>query len=241
MMTLGEKNTSGKSGRMALRGATRLILPRSGFVQQIFMNNLIRIIILAFLSFLLSGGFCLAEVTTNTPVEEVPEPKWATPIEREGLPNFHKVSEDLYRGAQPTAEGMQELKKLGIKTVINLRAFHSDRDEIGETELDYEHIPIPAWRLKEEHVIQFLKLVIDKSRTPVFVHCMHGADRTGVMSAIYRIVIEDWTKEEAIKEMTEGGFGFHKIWKNLIRFVEDMDIEEIKKKAGIKSKQDESE
>jgi len=207
------------------------------------MSNkyLIRTIVLTFLSLLSSGEFCLAEVTTETSAEEVVRHEWATPIEREGLPNLHKVSEELYRGAQPTAEGMKELKKLGVKTVINLRAFHSDRDEIGETELDYEHIPIPAWRLKEEHIIQFLKLMTDKSRTPVFVHCMHGADRTGAMSAIYRIVIEGWPKEEAIEEMTKGGFGFHKIWKNLIKFVEDLNIEEIKKKAGIESKQDGSE
>jgi protein tyrosine phosphatase (PTP) superfamily phosphohydrolase (DUF442 family) len=207
------------------------------------MSNkyLIQAIIPVLLGFFLSGGYCLAEVTTETSAEEVVQYEWASPIEREGLPNLHKVSEELYRGAQPTAEGMQELKKLGIKTVINLRAFHSDRDEIGETELDYEHIPIPAWRLKEEHVIQFLKLVTDKSRTPVFVHCMHGADRTGVMSAIYRIVIEGWPKEEAIREMTKGGFGFHTIWKNLIRFVEDLDIEEIKRKAGIEIGQEKSE
>lgn len=207
------------------------------------MSNkyLIQAIIPVLLSFFLSGGYCLAEVTTETSTEEVVQYEWASPIKREGLPNLHKVSEELYRGAQPTAEGMKDLKKLGIKTVINLRAFHSDRDEIGETELDYEHIPIPAWRLKEEHVIQFLKIVTDKSRTPVFVHCMHGADRTGVMSAIYRIVIEGWPKEEAIQEMTEGGFGFHKIWKNLIRFVEDLDIEETKKKAGIEIEQEKSE
>ena len=31
-----------------------------------------------------------------------------------GVPNFHKVSEDLYRGAQPTQEGFRELVKLGI-------------------------------------------------------------------------------------------------------------------------------
>jgi tyrosine-protein phosphatase SIW14 len=202
---------------------------------------LIRAIIPVLLSFFMSGGYCLAEVTTEPPTEEVVQHEWATPIEREGLPNLHKVSEELYRGAQPTAEGMQELKKMGIKTVVNLRAFHSDRDEIGDTELDYEHIRMTAWHPEEEDLVRFLKIVTDKNQTPVFVHCMHGADRTGVMSVVYRIVIEGWTKEEAIQEMTEGGFGFHTIWKNLIRFVEDLDIEEIKQKAGIKIEQERSE
>ncbi len=199
----------------------------------------IRIILAILLSFLLLSA-CPAETATDTPAEDVGQSEWATPIEREGLPNLHKVSEDLYRGAQPTAEGMKELKKLGIKTVINLRAFHSDRDEIGDTELDYVHIRMTAWHPEEEDIIRFLKIVTDKNRTPVFVHCQYGADRTGVMSAIYRIIVDGWSKEEAIKEMTEGGFGFHKIWKNLIRFVENLDIEDIKQKVGIESKQDES-
>ena len=136
---------------------------------------------------------------------------------------------------------INSLAKIGVKTVVNLRAFHSDRDEIGDTELDYEHIRMTAWHPEEEDIVRFLQIVTDKNRIPVFVHCMHGADRTGAVSAVYRIVIEGWTKEEAIQEMTEGGFGFHKIWKNLIRFVEDLDIEEIKKKAGIEIEQEKSE
>lgn len=202
---------------------------------------LLQTIIVLFLSLFGFHGFCLAEIETSTSAKKGTQHEWATPIKREGLPNLHKVSEDLYRGAQPTAEGMKELKKMGIKTVLNLRGFHSDKDEIGETKLDYEHIPIKAWSLKEEYVVQFLQIVTDKDRLPVFVHCLHGADRTGVMSAIYRIVVEGWTKEEAIKEMTEGGFGFHKIWKKYIGFIENLNIEEIKKKAGIENKAENSE
>ncbi|MFW6163091.1 MAG: hypothetical protein ACODAJ_10005, partial [Planctomycetota bacterium] len=75
------------------------------------------------------------------PTELPPQPRqWATPIDKPGLPNLHQVSEDLYRGAQPTAEGMRQLKAMGVRTVINLRKLHSDRDEIGDTGLAYEHI-----------------------------------------------------------------------------------------------------
>jgi hypothetical protein len=77
---------------------------------------------------------------------EVPRPeKWATPLKLPGLPNLHKVSDDLYRGAQPTADGMRELKKLGVKTVVNLRTARSDKDELGDTGLAYEEIPMTAW------------------------------------------------------------------------------------------------
>ncbi len=70
---------------------------------------------------------------------------WAVSLKLEGVPNFNKVSEDLYRSAQPTSEGMINLKAMGIKTIVNLRSFNSDRDEIGETGLGYEHIYMKAW------------------------------------------------------------------------------------------------
>jgi len=65
------------------------------------------------------------------------------------------------------------------------------------------------------------------------VHCQHGADRTGMMTAIYRIAVEGWSKEDAIKEMTEGGFGFHAIWKDLPVYVRTLDVERIAAEAGV--------
>ena len=193
-----------------------------------------------FLPLLSQYGCWLAEGATETPIEEPQQREWATPIELEGVPNLHKVSDVLYRGAQPTAEGMQALKKLGITTVVNLRAFHSDRDEIGDIELVYEHIPIIAVYPQEDDILRFLDIITDDARTPVFVHCMQGADRTGLMSAIYRIILQDWTKEEAIEEMTEGSFGFHGIFQNFIRYLERLNIEELKRKAGLDEKQEKS-
>ncbi len=180
---------------------------------------------------LLTTGCALATVEKNT-VETRPK-SWAKPINVPGLPNFHQVNDSLYRGAQPTAEGMKHLKKMGIKTVINLRAFHSDQDEIGDTGLAYVHIPMKAWHAEEEDVVKFLKIVTNKDRTPVFVHCQHGVDRTGAVNAVYRLAVCGWNKQEAISEMTQGGFGYHKIWKNLITFIEELDIEKIKEKAGL--------
>lgn len=65
---------------------------------------------------------------------------WAPAVQIEGLPNLHKVSDTLYRCAQPSAVGLQNAKKLGIETVVSLRAFHSDKDEIGQTGLKYQHL-----------------------------------------------------------------------------------------------------
>jgi len=90
-----------------------------------------------------------------------------------------------------------------------------------------------TWNPDPENVTHFLKIVTDSSRTPVFVHCRHGADRTGTICAIYRIATEGWSKDEAIEEMTKGGFGYHSIWKNLVDYIRKMDIEKIGRSAGL--------
>ena len=159
--------------------------------------------------------------------------QWAQPVALKGVPNLHKVSGDLYRSAQPTAEGMKNLKKMGIETVVNLRSFHSEREKIGYTGLTYEHIYMKAWHPEEKEVVRFLQIATNPRRTPVLVHCQHGADRTGTMCAIYRIAIRGWTKEESIKEMLDGGFGFHGTWANLALWINKLDIEKIRKDAGV--------
>ena len=196
------------------------------------------------LAALVGGGVLLSRagidvwalVTLRTgagPAAEDRAGAWAVPIDRPGLPNLHRVSADLYRGAQLSAEGAGELKKMGVRTVINLRVLHSDRDEIGDTGLASEHIYMKAWHPEDEDLVRFLQIVSDPARTPVFVHCQHGADRTGTMCAIYRIAVQGWTKDEAIREMKEGGFGFHEVWENLIKYIDGLDVEQIKRRAGL--------
>jgi len=182
------------------------------------------------------------ETTTaaNTPEQVLPENdsnEWATKIELTGCPNLHKVSDTLYRGAQPEDEGFPELEKLGIKTVICLRRWHDDEDEIECTNLDYVAIPMNTWQPTEDNVLKFLRTVTDPAKQPIFVHCQHGADRTGTMVAIYRIVIENWSKEDALKEMQEGPFNYHEIWKMLPEFIRGLDVEKLKAKH---SKSDDS-
>ncbi len=159
---------------------------------------------------------------------------WAQPVKLAGVANLYRVTADLYRSSQPTSLGMCNLKELGIKTIISLRSFHSDRDEIGQTALAYEHIYMKAWHPEEKEVVRFLKIVTDPKRTPVLVHCQHGADRTGTMVAVYRIAVQGWSKAEAIREMTQGGYGFHTTWENLCRWIEKLNIDRIKQEAGIK-------
>ncbi len=177
---------------------------------------------------LLVATACLADdVSTNRPAS------WAQPIELSGVGNLYKVSDTLYRSEQPTEEGMKNLKQMGIKTIVNLRSFHSDRDEIANTGLDNDHIYMKAWHPERQDFVRFLKIAIDPENQPVLVHCQHGSDRTGTVCAVYRIAVQDWTKEEALEEMTEGGYGFHEIWQDLPKFIEDLDIDTLRKDAGI--------
>jgi protein tyrosine/serine phosphatase len=162
--------------------------------------------------------------------------KWAQPVKIDGVQNLFKVSDTLYRSEQPTAEGFANLKKLGIKTVVNLRDFHTDSTLLRDTGLEYEHIYMKSWHAENEDAVKFLKIVTDPKKTPVLVHCQYGADRTGAMCAVYRMAVQGWTKEEALKEMTEGGFGFHEVWSNLQDWAGNLDVEKIKKEAGISDK-----
>jgi len=142
-----------------------------------------------------------------------------------GLSNFAKVSDILYRGAQPTKDGFPELKKLGIKTIINLRAKHSDEESLKGLGLNYFSIPINTWSLTNKDAARFLDIVLEKANQPVFVHCQHGSDRTGTMVAVYRVYAQKWKAEDAIKELPV--FGFHKIWVNLKKYLRNLDIKKL--------------
>ncbi len=153
---------------------------------------------------------------------------WAVPIPLADSDNFFRVTKHLYRSAQPSADGMRAYEKFGIQTVINLRAFHSDAEEVRGTELTLVEIPILTWDAgKDEIVIRVLQAIRD-AKKPVLVHCQHGADRTGLIMAAYRTVEQHWSKAEALDELRNGGFGFHAIWQNIPEYIEEMDIDQIR-------------
>jgi protein tyrosine/serine phosphatase len=154
-------------------------------------------------------------------------------LEVNGVPNLHRVADGLYRSAQPTAAGMRNLETLGIKSVVNLRAFHSDRYRIARTGLTETHIAMKTWHPEREDAVRFLKAVGDPSRGPILVHCQHGADRTGAMLAIYRIAVQGWSKEDAAREMTDGGYGFHEVWVNLVPWLNGLDFAALRAEAGL--------
>ena len=150
---------------------------------------------------------------------------WAVPVSAVGLPNLHKVNDDLYRSAQPEEQGMTSAKALGIKTVISLRETELDRNlNVKEgTQLNTVHVPIITWRIKNQDIIKALQVIQDSPK-PVLVHCRHGADRTGLIVAFYRIIYEGWSKEKAKDELMNGGYGYHSVFSNIPKLIDDADI-----------------
>lgn len=166
--------------------------------------------------------------------QDVPRPSTDTPKQADslmprsdlkGLGNFAGISGALYRGAQPTRQGFEELKKLGIKTIINLRAGHSDEKLIKGLGFRYISIPTNAWKVTDKSAARFLQAALDPENAPVFVHCQHGSDRTGTMVAVYRVYVQKWKAEDAIKELPV--FGFHEIWKNLRTYLKRLDVKRL--------------
>lgn len=146
-----------------------------------------------------------------------------------GLANFAKVSDVLYRGAQPDKAGFAELKELGIKTVINLRSSHSDRELIAGLGLQYFEIPSYAGDITDEQVAVFLKAALNPGCQPVFVHCAYGSDRTGTMVAAYRIYAQAWPNRDALNETDL--FGRHRIYANIPQYILGFDKEAMKTKV----------
>lgn len=174
------------------------------------------------------------------PAPEGPRPAaWATPLATApGLPNLFRVNAVLYRSAQPSREGFTLLGQQAsladgdppIRTVLSLRAYKDDAPLVpASAGLRLEQVSFKTWHPEDEDVLDFLRIVTTPEFQPVLVHCHHGSDRTGMMVAIYRIVVEGWTKAQATDEMVNGGYGFHPVWQNLVRYIDEFDVEAIKR------------
>jgi len=128
------------------------------------------------------------------------------PSAPESVPRFHEVTQGIYRGGQPRPEGFEWLKQQGIKTIVNLRREHDEREQVKALGLDYVYLPMDARdEIPMSTLKAFLDILTNPARQPVFVHCRRGADRTGFMVGIYRVAEEGWSAKRAYSEAREIG------------------------------------
>jgi len=118
-----------------------------------------------------------------------------------------KVDDNLTRGSRLSDSDIAHLKDQGFKSVVNL-CLENDEDTsrakaVGMSSL---HVPIlDNTAPSETQVKQFLDFVSNPKNQPAYVHCEAGQGRTGVMSAAYRMAVDGWSADAAIKEAKQMG------------------------------------
>ena len=179
------------------------------------------------LALLLSTGAAGAGEPAARPAD------WATPVEGTSIKNLYRIEKGLYRGSQPTAAGFEELQALGVRTVLNLAGGKGDAALVHGDSLKLVHIKMSAMGLRDDRVLEALRVMADPSNRPLMVHCRQGADRTGAIVALYRVVVQGWSKQKALLEMKEGGYHHSELWLNMDYDVMKADVDALRRQLGL--------
>lgn len=146
---------------------------------------------------------------------------------KRSLINFSRVNDFIYRSAQPNAYMIAWCHTIGIKSILNLREDRSDLALLKSTTINYFNVKFTTTCFTDTHVVAALK-IMQNAPKPLLVHCKYGADRTGLVVAMYRIVFENWTKEKALSEITNDHYGFNGRLHNIPAYIKKVDIDSIK-------------
>ena len=155
---------------------------------------------------------------------------WAHRISNAEFSNLYLITDDLLRSEQPSEKGFKSLRQQGVKSILNLRSSHGNEKLTKNFQL-YRIKMIPE-KITEKQLMEALRIIKNADK-PILIHCARGADRTGAVVAMYRIVFEGWEKEKALKEMIEGGYRFHEGYRNIPKLIENTNVERLRKKLGV--------
>ncbi|MHC8403392.1 tyrosine-protein phosphatase [Pseudomonas sp. MDT1-17] len=151
---------------------------------------------------------------------------WATPIDKSI--NLHRMTPTLYRSALPVSQSVPLLQSLQVQTVVSFIK-QDDAVWLGDAPMTLVSIPLHADRVNDADVLRVLRtLQAAQLKGPVLMHCKHGRNRTGLMAAMYRTVVQDWSKEDALKELQEGGYGDPEHLIQATRYVMRSDIAQLR-------------
>jgi protein tyrosine/serine phosphatase len=155
---------------------------------------------------------------------------WAEPVDRAA--NLYRVTPGLFRSAALDSKDLAQIRALGVRTVVSLRSFHADTALLEHSGIRAVRVPINTWEVGDRHVVAALRAIRAAERDgPVLLHCQHGADRTGMMVAMYRMLYQDWSRARAVAELKQGGYGYHPMWKNIERYLARVDVDEIRRRV----------
>lgn len=179
---------------------------------------------MSLLFFCFAAGACPIHAQAPPPVASAARGPRGEKLRIAGVPNAGKISEQLYRGAQPRISSLAQLKEAGITTIVDLRAENAvlrdqEKKEADRLGMRFVSIPVGGWaNPSNDEIGRFLSLFEGDSKERVFVHCHYGEDRAGVFVATYRMAIQKWSADQALSEMYY--FGFNGLWHpDMISFV----------------------
>ena len=149
--------------------------------------------------------------------------------------NFYRVDELLFRSAQLDGSYAAKLHELGIKSIVNLRHFSrgGDKRAFGD-QFWLANKPLQSWEIRPAQIADVLRTIRERQKEgAVLVHCYHGADRTGLVVAMYRVIYQGWSLDAARSEMIDGGYGFHSMWQDIAGFLTPQNEALVRVELGI--------
>ncbi|MCK3836803.1 MULTISPECIES: dual specificity protein phosphatase family protein [Pseudomonas] len=142
--------------------------------------------------------------------------------------NLHQMTPTLYRSALPDGDALPILEELKIATVINFLP-ESDAQWLKSSDIKQVQLSYRTNHVDDSDVLAAIRAIqTAEADGPVLMHCKHGADRTGLMAAMYRVVVQGWSKEDALNEMTLGGFGSSNGFKDGVRYMMKADVDKLR-------------